>query len=180
MKTTTLNQIKYHGPCELGWKKLLSGLGKSAADDTPLPYAEILRINGVDDALWSTVRCAHLRDVIDLACRYAESVAHLTTDPRAAEAVRVARGVIAGTHARAEAEETARVSWHGAEATKAAWATWAASWAAWAAARRSLSPFGWAMERIMGASARAADDLTLRERVFAEWAAAPSLAPSDD
>lgn len=102
MKTTTLNQIKSHGPCASGWQELLAGLGKTQADDAPLPYADILRINNINDALWA-VRCAHPHDAIDLACRYAESVAHLTTDPRAAEAVRVARGVIAGTHSRADA-----------------------------------------------------------------------------
>jgi len=37
MITTTLNEIKKHCPCEDGWKKLLKHLGKTKADDEPLP-----------------------------------------------------------------------------------------------------------------------------------------------
>lgn len=51
-QTLTLNLIRKHGPCEVGWRKLLAGLGKTKADDEPLTIAEIYRINGFDDALW--------------------------------------------------------------------------------------------------------------------------------
>ena len=53
MICTTLNKIRKYKPSESGWKKLLSGLDKTEADDEPLPIATILRINGLDDALWS-------------------------------------------------------------------------------------------------------------------------------
>jgi hypothetical protein len=52
MITTTLNRIREQRPCEDGWKKLLKNLGKGKADDEPLPFSEILRSNGLDDALW--------------------------------------------------------------------------------------------------------------------------------
>ena len=52
MITTTLNRIRKHHPCEEGWKKLLTHLGKTKADDEPLPFAIILASNGLDDALW--------------------------------------------------------------------------------------------------------------------------------
>ena len=52
MITTTLNRIRAQRPCMSGWTKLLRGLGKTEADDAPLPYADIVRINGLDDALW--------------------------------------------------------------------------------------------------------------------------------
>ena len=39
MLTTTLSRIRARSPCEDGWRKLLAGLGKTAADDEPLPYA---------------------------------------------------------------------------------------------------------------------------------------------
>src|SRR3972149_5762335 len=52
MITTTLNAIRAHSPCESGWKKLLAHLGKTQADDEPLPFATILASNGLDDALW--------------------------------------------------------------------------------------------------------------------------------
>ena len=52
MITTTLNRIREHHPCEEGWKKLLRHLGKTSADDEPLPFSIILESNGFDDALW--------------------------------------------------------------------------------------------------------------------------------
>ena len=54
---TTLNAIRSHSPCEDGWQKLLAGLGKTKADNEPLPFSKIVKINGLDDALWAT-RCA--------------------------------------------------------------------------------------------------------------------------
>lgn len=51
--TTTLNEIKKFNPCAPSWEKLLAGLGKSSADDEPLPYSRILEINGIYDANWS-------------------------------------------------------------------------------------------------------------------------------
>ena len=52
MYCTTLNRIRKHSPCELGWKKLLNHLGKTKADDEFLPMTTILDSNGLDDALW--------------------------------------------------------------------------------------------------------------------------------
>lgn len=46
MITTTLNRIRAHHPCREGWGKLLSGLGKTAADDEPLPFARIPKSTG--------------------------------------------------------------------------------------------------------------------------------------
>ena len=54
--TTTLNRIRSNSPCTEGWHKLLTHLGKSHADDEPLPYATILASNGLDDAIWC-MRC---------------------------------------------------------------------------------------------------------------------------
>lgn len=52
MITTTLNAIRAHKPCEYGWKKLLAHLGKTKADDEPLPLVAVLDSNGFADALW--------------------------------------------------------------------------------------------------------------------------------
>ena len=49
---TTLNQIRSHSPCTLGWAKLLKHLGKTSADDEPLSLLTILDSNGLDDAIW--------------------------------------------------------------------------------------------------------------------------------
>ena len=50
--TTTLNLIRAAKPCEDVWRKLLSGLGKTQADDEPLPLLRVLDICGLDDTLW--------------------------------------------------------------------------------------------------------------------------------
>ena len=50
--TTTLNAIRKADPCTDGWTKLLKHLGKSKADDEPLPLLAVLDSNGLDDALW--------------------------------------------------------------------------------------------------------------------------------
>jgi hypothetical protein len=52
MITTTLNKIREHEPCALGWKKLLNSLGKTCADSEPLPLTKVLETNGLSDALW--------------------------------------------------------------------------------------------------------------------------------
>ena len=50
--TTTLNAIRAVSPCHDGWTKLLKHLGKTSADDEPLPLLTVLDSNGLDDALW--------------------------------------------------------------------------------------------------------------------------------
>jgi hypothetical protein len=50
--TTTLARIRAASPCEEGWRKLLTHLGKTAADEEPLPLMAVLDSNGFDDALW--------------------------------------------------------------------------------------------------------------------------------
>ena len=49
---TTLNAIRAASPCPDGWTKLLKHLGKTSADDEPLPLLTVLDSNGLDDALW--------------------------------------------------------------------------------------------------------------------------------
>lgn len=49
---TTLNEIREYEPCKFSWKKLLAGLGKTCADNDPLPLSKVLEINGLSDALW--------------------------------------------------------------------------------------------------------------------------------
>lgn len=52
MIVTTLEHIRSHAPCRNGWETLLRGLKKTIIDNEPLPYAKIVEINGLDDALW--------------------------------------------------------------------------------------------------------------------------------
>ena len=89
--TTTLNRIRECSPCESGWEKLLAGLGKSKADDEELPFAKILELNGLDDALWcARVEPQHNRLWRLYAVWCARQVQHLVTDPRSTTALDIA------------------------------------------------------------------------------------------
>jgi hypothetical protein len=156
--TTTLNRIRANHPCEAGWKKLLAGLGKTSADDEPLPYARIAEINGLDDALWCCrVEPQHAKVWRLYAVWCARQVQHLMTDPRSIAALDVAE-----RHATGEATDdelmAARAAAWAAAGTEYAWAAaraaaWAAAgteyaWdAAWAAARAAASEAAWAAAR---------------------------------
>lgn len=101
--TTTLNRIRAHSPCQSGWTQLLKGLGKTAGDDEPLPFAEIVRINGIDDALW----CCRAEPQYDREWRLfavwcARQVEHLMTDPRSKAALDVAERYANGEATSAE------------------------------------------------------------------------------
>ena len=86
---TTLNELRKHHPCSYGWRKLLTYLGKTEADDEPLPLRTILESNGLEDTLWA-LRAAKSYDERALrlyAVWYARQVQHLMNDPRSVSAV---------------------------------------------------------------------------------------------
>ena len=150
--TTTLAAIRAHRPCEDGWRKLLAHLGKTAADDEPLPFETILDSNGLDDALWCC-RAApqHDREWRLFAVWCARQVQHLMTDPRSIAAIDVAERFAKGeatddelTAAWAAARAAAwDAAWDAAEAAAEA-AAWAAAWtAAWDAAWDAAEAAAW-------------------------------------
>ena len=124
MITVSLNEIRAHSPCELGWKKVLASKGGTSADvDAQFPITDILESNDLDDTLW-TLRCRpeysnlwrkfavwaarqvegkltdqRSRDALDVAWRHSEGLA--TDDELAA-----ARDA-AGAAARAAAGDAA-------------------------------------------------------------------------
>lgn len=131
---TTLNAIREHAPCEHGWVKLLSSLGKTKADAEPISLLEILKSNGLDDALW----CLRAVDGYDKEIRLyavwcARQVQHLMTDKRSLDALDVAEAFANG---KATKKELA-AAWDAAgdAAGAAAGAARDAAWAARAAAR---------------------------------------------
>jgi hypothetical protein len=86
--TTTLNRIREHHPCTEGWEKLLKHLGKTQADDEPLPYSTIVESNGLMDALW----CCRAEPRYDKEWRLfavwcARQVHHLMRDRRSITAL---------------------------------------------------------------------------------------------
>ena len=160
--TTTLNRIRANHPCEAGWKKLLAGLGKTSADDEPLPFARIVEINGLDDALWcSRAEPQHEREWRLFAVWCARQVQHLMTDARSIAALDVAERYANGQATDGEWAAARAAAWAAADAARAAAdaagaaaaAARAAAWAAAAAARAAEDAAGAA-----AAAARAAED----------------------
>ena len=122
MLTTTLNRIRAHSPCKSGWEKLLRGLDKSQADDEPLPYADILRINGLDDALWCCrAEPQYSKEWRLYAVWCARQVQHLMKDQRSVAALDVAE-----RHAHGQATDDELAAAREAAREAARDATWAA------------------------------------------------------
>ena len=126
---TTLNKIREHSPCCEGWRRLLTYLGKTKADDEPLSFKSILDSNGLDDAIWA-LRSINAPEVRLFAVRCVRQIQHLISDERSLNALDVSEMYAVGN---ATSEEIS-----------AAWdAAWAASWdaaldaarEAWEAAR---------------------------------------------
>jgi len=157
MITTTLNKIRDHSPCQEGWGKLLKHLGKTKADDEPLPFAVIVESNGLDDALWCC-RTAPERDrewrLFAVWC--ARRVQHLMIDPRSVAALDVAERFARGEATVEELAAARDAAWDAVRAAAraaaggAAWyAVWAAVWAAagdaaWDAAWDAAGVAAWA------------------------------------
>ena len=134
MITTTLKRIRKHRPCQDVWEKLLNGLGKKKADAEPLPFATILEINNLDDALWCCrVEPQYAREWRLFAVTCARRVQHLNTDPRVKNAIDVAERYANGDATDEELTTARDAAWEAAG--DAAWeAAWTAAWAAWYAA----------------------------------------------
>ena len=144
MLTTTLNRIRAHSPCRAGWETLLRGLGKTQADDEPLPYSDILRINGLDDALW----CCHAEPQYSKEWRLyavwcARRVQHLMTDARSVAALNVAERYAHGQATDDELNAASAAAWDAARAAAEAAAEVAAWDAASAAARAAARAAAW-------------------------------------
>jgi len=132
MITTTLNRIRAHGPCEGGWRKLLAGLGKTAADDEPLPFARIVEINGVEDALWCCrAEPQYAKEWRLFAVWCARQIQHLITDARFLAALDTAERYANGEATDGELD----AAWAAGAAGAAARDAWAAGAAARDAAR---------------------------------------------
>ena len=161
MITTTLNRIREHGPCADGWAKLLKHLGKTHADDEPLPFETILESNGLDDALWCCrAEPQYAKEWRLYAVWCVRQVQHLLSDQRSIDALDVAERHANG-HATDAELETARA------AARAAWAAWAAGAAGAAAgdAARAAARAAWAAW-VAGAAAGDAARAAAQSREF--------------
>ena len=142
MITTTLNRIHAHSLYQEGWEKLLNHLGKTKADDEPLPFSLILEINGLDYALWwCRAEPQYEREWRLFAVACARRVEHLNSDPRVKNAIDVAERYANG-EATSEELNTARdATWD------AAWAAKYAAYATWDAAGNVVGYDAWDAER---------------------------------
>jgi hypothetical protein len=147
MITTTLNAIR---ACADGWTKLLKNLGKTAADNEPLPFNNRLY------AVW----CAR-------------QVQHLMTDPRSLAALdiaeRHAHGLATDGELAAAEHAALNAAWTIAEDAigDAGWAAWGAALAAAKTATRdAASAAAW------NAASAAAEDAQVAEfrRIVTETA----------
>ena len=172
MITTTLNRIREHSPCAEGWEKLLKHLGKTKADDEPLPFSVILESNGLDDALWCCrAEPQYAKEWRLFAVWCARQVQHLMTDPRSLAALDVAERYANGHATAAELYAAWDAAW---DAAGAAWdaAGYAAGYAAWDAARAAAGAAWAAAGGAAGGAARAAAWAAARAAAWdAAWAA---------
>ena len=133
---TSLNKIRAHAPCEDGWEKLLKHLGKTSADDEPLPLLTVLESNGLDDTLWCLRSVPeHDREWRLFAVWCARKVQHLLTDQRSIDALEVSEHFANGTATASELAAAGDAAWDAAGAAARDAAGAAARDAAWDAAR---------------------------------------------
>ena len=171
MITTTLNRIREHSQCKDEWTKLLAELGKTAADNEPLPFATILEINGLDDALWCCrAEPQYAKEWRLLMVAYARRVEHLSTDPAVKNAIDVAERYANGKATDEELNAARTAAWDAAGAAAWAAAHDAASAAARAAAHDAASVAS-AANAAAWAAARAAASVALLNAASAASAA---------
>ena len=185
---TTLNEIRKNSPCESGWRKLLSNLGKTGPDDEPLSILAVLDSNGIDDALWCLRAVeGHDKKIRMYAVWCARQVQHLMTDQRSVAALDVAERFANGEATPVELYAAGSTAWAVAGAARsAAWAAaeaaaWAATGAAGAAgaaeasaeaARSAAWAAAWAAEASAGAAGAAgAAEASAEAAEAAAWAA---------
>ena len=170
---TTLNLIRSHSPCQEGWEKLLKHLGKTKADDEPLPLRVILESNGLDHALWclrAVPGCDREARLFAVWC--ARQAQHLIADPRSLAALDVAERHADGKATDEELAAARDAAWRAAKSP--AWeigfeALSAARDAAWAAAVFAASHAAWGAARVVVWDAFfAADHRQEQEKKFIE------------
>ena len=183
MICTTLNRIREHDPCVEGWKKLLRHLGKTEADDEPLPFSVIVESNGIKDALWACRTVPeHDREWRLFAVWCARQVQHLMTNQRSHDAINVAERFALGAATKNELDAARDAAWSAVRdaardvAWSAAWsAALAAAWdVAWDAARGAAWSAAWsaAFDAAWDAARGAAWDVALAAAWDVAWDAA--------
>ncbi|CAJ9646940.1 putative bacteriophage protein [Burkholderia pseudomallei] len=175
--TVTLAALREAGACYGGYNKLVRSIQGKAfsmkdADreayihlrhDAEIPLLDILKSNGLDDALW-VLHCIldADRDMRLFAVWCARQVEHLMEDQRSKDALNVAERFANGEATDEERAAARNAAWDAARdaARNAAWAArTAARDAAWGAARAAARGAVWAARCAAGdAAGDAAED----------------------
>ena len=156
---TTLNKIRAQEPyvnSDNSWRLLLAALGKSEADDDPLPLVRILETNGLDDAIWSlrSTECEREARLFAVAC--ARQGQHLMTDRRSIAALGVAERFAKGKATDSELAVAAKSAGKARRSYEAASeAAWEAARTAWGAAGAAARAARTARTAVMDATERA-------------------------
>lgn len=176
--TVTLAALREAGACYGGYNKLVRSIQGKAfsmedADreayirlrhDAEIPLLDILKSNGLDDALW-VLHCVldADRDLSLFAVWCARQVEHLMEDQRSKDALNVAERFVNGEATDKEREAAQDAAWaavRGAAVRGAVWpARTAARAATWGAARAAAGDAAWAARCAAGdAAGDAAED----------------------
>ena len=114
--TLTLQEIRDHSPCQLGWKKLTKAVGNDMT--TKLSIGDVVLSNGLDDALWC-FRCLDPRKRVAAIIPAVKRAAVHSKDQRVHDCVKDIEKWLAGDNS---------INLYAAEAAADA-AAWSASWA---------------------------------------------------
>ena len=140
MMYTTIAKMSARQPCRTGFQKFLRESGRADMDDDLVSIEEVLRVAGLDAALW-TLRVvdgppAALKAIKMLGIEYARSSEHLLIDPRIKGTLDVAERHVNGEatdeelkRAQVQAELLAlqaNKDDHMTAGASAAWAAWKA------------------------------------------------------
>lgn len=165
MICTTLNRIREHKPCQDDWEKLLNHLGKTQADDEPLPYSVIVESNGLDDALWCCrAEPQYAKEWRLFAVWCARQVQYLMIDKRSLDAIDVAEKFANGLATEVELTSVQKAAWAATEDV-AEEAVWEFAWtAAEVTAEDATGDVAWDTAR---AAARVATGVAVRDAIKA-------------
>ena len=173
---TTLNNIRKCllvskiGWRKKGWKRLLSNLGKTKADDEPFAISAILESHG----LFEAIRCLRElygcdREIRLYAVKCAREVQHLMTDQRSLDALDIAERFANGKASTDELTAASIAAWD------VVWATAEASEWACSASVKAAKAAAWAVAVDVGDTARSVRDSAWAAELTAALNAAKAI-----
>jgi hypothetical protein len=103
----TLNKIKEADPCKSSWRKLLSFLGKTNADNEPLTFKQVIDACGVTDAIWCFQVIDEPQLIGEFTLKLATRAAKHCDTPEAEQCRKVHKAFLKGKATREELKAAA-------------------------------------------------------------------------